>query len=190
MTTEQPAFVDAPRPPDDPERPMIAFLCTGNAARSVMGSAMLRARLGPSPSVSVMSGGTHVLPGQVMSRRTRAALERHGVRDPFHRSHQLTPADIDRATLIVAMEADHLKWMRRMHPAGGPITGSLQRVVRDLAPPATASLAERVAALGLAAAEFEPWEEIVDPGGGEQPDFDAAADEIAGLVDRLLELLD
>lgn len=178
-------FVEAPRPPDDPTRPLVYFLCTGNAARSVMGSAMLRVLLGPDPEISVDSGGTHVLPGQVMSVRTRTALERHGIRDPFHRSRQLTVADIERASVIVAMEPDHLRWIRRMHPEAAPITGSLKRVVRDLAPAREGTLDERVEALALAQVEFEAWEEVIDPGGGEQPVFDAAAAEIAGLVDAL-----
>ena len=182
---DHPAFVEAPRPPDDPSRPLVYFLCTGNAARSVMGSAMLRVLLGPEPEISVDSGGTHVLPGQVMSVRTRTALERHGIRDPFHRSRQLTVTDIERASVIVAMEPDHLRWIRRMHPEAAPITGSLKRVVRDLAPAREGTLDERVEALALAQVEFEAWEEVIDPGGGEQPVFDAAAAEIAELVDAL-----
>ena len=76
-----------------------------------------------------------------------------------------------------------------MHPEAVPITGSLKRVVRDLAPPSEGTLDERVAALGLASIEFEDWEEVIDPGGGEQPQFDAAAAELARLVDALHRLL-
>ncbi|MEM7142187.1 MAG: hypothetical protein AAF548_14280 [Actinomycetota bacterium] len=180
---------EAPRPDDDPSRPLVYFLCTGNAARSVMGSAMLRLRLGDDPAISVSSGGTHVLPGQVMSVRTRTALAKHGIRDPHHRSHQITTGDIERATVIVAMEPDHLRWIRRMHPEAAPITASLKRVVRDLASSGSGTLEERVAALALAEVEFEDWEEVIDPGGGDQPDFDLAADEIAALVEALHALL-
>lgn len=187
--TDTPTFVEAPRPDDDPGRDQVFFLCTGNAARSVMGSAMLRTMLGPEPAISVSSGGTHVLPGQIMSVRTRTALQKHGIKDSFHRSHQLTVSDIERSSVIVAMEPDHLRWIRRMHPEAAPITASLKRIVRDLGGFEAGPLGDRVAALGLDTVEFEEWEEVIDPGGGEQPDFDAAANEIASLVDALHRLL-
>ena len=41
----------------------------------------------------------------------------------------------------------------------------------------------------LADVELEPWEEVVDPGGGEVDAFIACAREIVVLVDRLAELL-
>ena len=45
------------------------------------------------------------------------------------------------------------------------------------------------AGLELARLDFEDWEEVIDPGGGEQPEFDAAANEIAELVDALYRRL-
>ena len=180
---------EAPRPQHDRERPTVTFLCTGNAARSVMGAAMMRAHYGEDPPVCVLSGGTHVLPGQPMSVRTRTALERHGLRDPWHRSRQLSTQDIEHSALIVAMEPDHLRWMRRIHPEGAAKTGSLKRVARDLRPGSADDLAQRVAQLGLAEIELEAWEEVIDPGAGQQADYDSAADEVAALVEQLIERL-
>ena len=150
---------------------------------------MMRAHYGEDPPVCVLSGGTHVLPGQPMSVRTRAALERHGLRDPWHRSRQLSTQDIEHSALIVAMEPDHLRWMRRTHPEGAAKTGSLKRVARDLTPGSADDLAMRVAQLGLAEIELEAWEEVIDPGAGQQADYDSAADEVAALVERLIERL-
>lgn len=154
-----------------------------------MGAAMMRAHFGEYPPVSVLSGGTHVLGGQPMSVRTRTALERHGLRDPRHRSRQLSATDVERSALIVAMEPDHLRWIRRTHPCGASKTGSLKRVARDLQPGSVDDLALRVAALDLGGVEPEAWEEVVDPGAGQQDDYNAAADEVAALVDRLVRRL-
>lgn len=180
---------EAPRPTHKPGLPIITFLCTGNAARSVMGAAMMRAHYGDNPPLTVRSGGTHVVGGQPLSVRTRNALARHGLRDPWHRSHQLTREDIERSVLILAMEPDHLRWMRRIHPQGATKTGSLRRVACDLAPGSAADLASRVSQLGLADIKPDAWEEVVDPGAGLQEDYDLAADEIAVLVRQLVQRL-
>ena len=55
--------------------PCVVTLCTGNAARSVM--AALHARplgRGTGLALEVVSAGTHVVEGQPMGMRTRAAL--------------------------------------------------------------------------------------------------------------------
>ena len=93
------------------------------------------------------------------------------------------------ADLVVVMEPLHLRWIRRNLPEAAPITGSLRRLARDLGPPQggvdAIDLGRRVSALELDTLEPEPWEEIVDPGAGEQDDFDRCSDELRLLVAEL-----
>jgi protein-tyrosine phosphatase len=166
----------------------IVFLCTGNAARSVMATIMFRAR---TDRHAVSGSGTHALPGHPMSVRTRTALLQLGLADPTHRSAQFDETDVRRASLIVAMAPEHVAWVRRVHPEAADRTVTLKRAVRVLAPASSpdAPLVDRIRSLDLANITIEEWEEVVDPAGGEQPDFDACAREIDALVNQLLELL-
>jgi len=168
------------------DRPVVTFVCTGNAARSVMAAVLLKDRLGEDGPIDVRSAGTLVLPDQPMSVRTRTALERHGLRDPWHRSRQLEAIDVEQSSLILTMEPLHIQWMRRQLPSALPISGMLKRVVRELPEISGSTLESRVAALDLAARDIEPWEEVVDPGSGQQPAFDTCIDELAGLIDELI----
>jgi protein-tyrosine-phosphatase len=94
------------------------------------------------------------------------------------------PADLDRATLVIGLAPEHVLWVRREHPPAAPRTGTLKRLARDLADDSR-PLAARVADLDLAAVELRPWEEVVDPGGGEVEAFIACAQEVVPLVEEL-----
>ena len=170
------------------ERPVVCMVCTGNAARSPMAAAMLRS-LATRDRLDVRSAGTLALEGHPIGTRTRSALARHGLVDHAHRSRQFRVADASAAELVVVMEPLHLHWIRRNIPEAAPITGSLRRLARDLAPAHRGSepgdLGRRVRALGLEALDPAPWEEIVDPGAGGQDDFDRCSDELRSLVAEL-----
>ena len=174
---------------DQCDRSVVCFVCTGNAARSVMAVTMLRAL---APDLIVRGAGTHVVEGQPMGVRTRTALARHGLADLHHRSRQFSTEDA-KSDLIVVMEPAHILWIRSRFPTAAAVTGSLRRLTRDLPwpldPVRSQTLAERVAILNLASILPESWEEVSDPGAGKQVDFDRCADELISLVTLLNDRL-
>jgi protein-tyrosine-phosphatase len=162
----------------------IVFVCTGNAARSVMAGAVL-SHMG---WAKVVTAGTMVIEGLPMSWRTKHALDELGVSAPAHRSRQLSDRDARDSDLIVCFETFHIEYVRRTHPEAAHKTATIRRLVRDL-PGTTGSLTERVASLGLAEVELEEWENVEDPAGGEVDVVVACAKEVAALVDELAALL-
>lgn len=162
----------------------VLVICTGNAARSVMAGAFLRSRR---PDLDVSTAGTLTVDGQPISWRTREALSRVGLSAPHHRSQQILDHHLESTELVIAMAPEHVEWIRREHPRAAWRTATLKRLARDLPP--DGSIEDRIRSLGLDTVVLEPWEEVVDPGGGEVDDFISCAFEIVdvleGLVDRL-----
>jgi protein-tyrosine-phosphatase len=171
----------------------VLVLCTGNAARSVMAGYML-GHLGEMSGLPlrVATAGTHAVEGQPMSVRTRAALGGVPALGELpvtaHRSRQLDQAGLDRADLVVAMEADHVRYVRRRHPGASARTATLRRLCRDLPPPPPA-LGRRLAGLHLAGAELGPDEDVADPAGGDDAAYAACAAELWGLCRELVTRL-
>lgn len=167
----------------------VLVVCTGNAARSVMAGSML-SRLAEDLGVPVrvMTAGTHALEGQPASLRTRAALAGvDGLGDRWlssHRSRQLDRAGLARADLVVAMEADHVRYVRRHHPEAAPRTATLRRLCSDLPPPPP-PLSDRLDALALAGIEPDGDEDVPDPAGGDAATYAACAAELWTLCREL-----
>ena len=135
-------------------------------------------------NVRITTAGTHVIEGHPMSWRTRDAMIEVGVTPvTAHRSRQLRAHDVE-ADLIVGLAVEHVTYVRRVHPEAAARTATLRRLVRDL-PHEPGPLAARVAALGLADVELEPWEDVEDPAGGDLDVFITCARELVHLITEL-----
>ncbi len=93
--------------------------------------------------------GTHAIDGLPMSWRTCDAIRALGLGTDGHRSHQLGPDDLVDADLVLAMAAEHVEYVRRVHPdAGGPDRHPAPAGARD-AEGLDGDLAARLAVLQL-----------------------------------------
>jgi protein-tyrosine-phosphatase len=161
----------------------IVTLCTGNAARSVMLGYMLNTLAHANAADwEVRTAGTHAVEGQAMSPRTLEALEKleelgeHHFRS--HRSHQLTSEDAEWADVIIAVESDHVNYVRTHHPNAASRTVQLRSFC--LLAPLDADVASQVA--DVASSEPEPGLDIADPAGGDQSTYDLCAVELWDLA--------
>jgi protein-tyrosine-phosphatase len=173
----------------------LLVLCTGNAARSVMAGFMfeqLRSGLPHGDQLHVVTAGTHTIDGQPMGMRTRNALhtipELSDVDFRRHRSRQVYDPDFALAELVVVMEADHVRFVRRIHPEAAARTAMFRPLCRDLAP-GPEPLADRVAALQLADVVLDDAEDVTDPAGRDADIYAACVAELWGLCRTLITLL-
>jgi len=172
----------------------LLVLCTGNAARSVMAGFMLEhlSDRCAGPALHVVTAGTHSIDGQPMGQRTRTALagipELAGTDFRGHRSRQVHGIDLVHAELVVVMEADHVRFVRRQFPDAAAKTATIRRLCRELpAPPP--GLGQRVAAMKLGEADIVDEEDVLDPAGYEGDVYAAVVDELWDLCRRLVTLL-
>lgn len=99
----------------------ILFVCLGNICRSPTAEGVLRslaAREAPELSIEVDSAGTagyHV--GEPPDPRTRRAAARRGYDLQQLRARIVEPGDFERFDLILAMDRENLRVLRRRAPA-------------------------------------------------------------------------
>ncbi len=119
----------------------VCFVCTGNICRSPMAESVFRAHLaeaGLEGLVEVDSAGTggwHE--GDPADPRTVAVLEEHGY-DSAHTARQFQPSWFSRLDLVIALDAGHLKALRRLAPS--PQDAEKVRLLRSYDPAADGDL--------------------------------------------------
>lgn len=113
------------RPPVAPvpvPRLRLLFVCTGNICRSPTAEAVMRklvADAGLQGWVDVDSAGTHDFHvGAPPDERSQLFAARRGYDLSALRARQLKPADFRRFHMLLAMDEEHLRFMRRMCPPG------------------------------------------------------------------------
>ena len=115
----------------------VCFVCTGNICRSPMAESVFRARVaeagldGLVEADSAGTGGWHE--GDPADPRTVSVLEEHGY-DGGHTARQFQPSWFARLDLVIALDAGHLKALRRLAPS--PKDAAKVRLLRSYDPAA------------------------------------------------------
>jgi protein-tyrosine-phosphatase len=105
-----------------------------------------------------------------------------------HRSRQVHDRDFARAELVVVMEADHVRFVRRLHPEAADRTATIRHLCRHLLA-GSDPLTNRVARLDLAGAQLVDADDVTDPAGRDEEVYAACVAELWVLCQQLFTLL-
>jgi protein-tyrosine phosphatase len=175
----------------------ILVLCTANVCRSPMAAALLARRLAgldvtvPVRSAGMFGGGDPPHP-EVIS-----VMASYGIEIGSHRSRVACAADLDQASLVLAMARENLRYAAITEPGVWPRAFTLKELVRrgeQIGPrppgePLSGWLSrahegrERMSLLGDSAED-----DVADPAGGPFRAYVATAGLLDQLVTRLAEL--
>jgi protein-tyrosine phosphatase len=153
----------------------VSMVCLGNICRSPMAAAVLArqvAEAGMADLVDVDSGGTgswHL--GEAADPRARDALARRGYDGTAHRARQIEPSWFADRDLLLVMDEDNLRTVRRLAPH--PNAAQRVMLLRGFDPLA-ADANDRT---------------VPDPYYGDESGFDEGLDIIERSVAGLLPLL-
>ena len=111
----------------------ILCVCSGNYCRSPIAEGLLRREIernGLAGHIAVRSAGTvNVYEGEPPAPLVAQVVsERRGHLDG-HRPHQITPEEVERADLIVAMAQEHSDYIARYYPEAAARTMLLSHAV-------------------------------------------------------------
>jgi protein-tyrosine phosphatase len=175
----------------------VLVICTANVCRSPMAEALLGRRLAElGPETGVRSAGM-LSDGAPPPPEVINAMAGYGLDVSSHRSRLVTPEDLERADLILAMAREHLRHAVVAAPSAWPRAFTLRELVRrgtKIGPRGPGeSLAgwlarahegrERAALLG-----DSPEDDVADPAGGPQRAYTETAAILSDLLDQLVWL--
>lgn len=112
-----------------------------------------------------------------------------GLTMKWHRSRQATAELLEPLDLIVVVEVAHLNWVRQQIPSVATKTTTLWHL-QQLDFTCGAEFLEKIGALGLADRHATDDVDVEDPGGKEQPAYDACAQEIFSALASISPRLD
>lgn len=172
--------------------PTLLFVCTGNVCRSAFAQryAELLAERGVAPGWAFASVGTHALAGAPMDPPMAAELAARGGSADGFVARQVSRADVEAATLIVAMQTTHRDYLVEEFPRRALdvyTLGQLGRAMSQLEPvddPASLS-----AALRTRRAPADPADDVADPYRRGSRAAAACADTLTRGVGELLDRL-
>jgi protein-tyrosine phosphatase len=94
----------------------VLIVCAGNICRSPMAEIVLRHQL-HGRAIAVGSAGLLAMEGSPIDPLAESVLSAHGLTGRLHVAHQINPAIIDAADLVLAMEKRHLAALHALSPS-------------------------------------------------------------------------
>jgi protein-tyrosine phosphatase len=182
---------------DNTDSSGIVVLCTANVCRSPMAAALLARQLAvlgvtvPVRSAGMIGGGAPPFPEVV------SVMAWYGIEIASHRSRIARAADLARASLVLAMARENLRYAVITEPGAWPRAFTLKELIRrgeqiGPRPPGepfadwlsrTHAGRERMSLLGDSATD-----DVADPAGGSLRAYADTASLLDRLVTRLAEL--
>jgi protein-tyrosine phosphatase len=175
----------------------VLFVCTANMCRSPMAEAIFRERLGGRGTTFTVASAGLLEPDRPAIEGAQRALAGRGLDADEHRSRRLDADLVRAADLILGLERQHVREVVVLEPAAWARAFTLKEVVRraEAAGPRGpdepwGQWVDRLH-LGRQRADLlgsSPDDDVADPTGGAPEDYEATADELDGLLQRLVDL--
>jgi protein-tyrosine phosphatase len=175
----------------------VLVVCTANVCRSPMAEALLMRRMSELGSDTTVRSAGMLGDGNPPYPEVVSAMAGYGLDVSSHRSRRVTPEDLERADLTLAMARENLRHAVVTAPSAWPQAFTLRELVRRGAAAGRRSQGEsltgwlarvhegreRVALLG-----DSQDDDVADPTGGPQQRYAETAAVLSGLLDRLVDL--